>query len=164
MLDDYYLNLDYSPKHLLSLMYEEASVAENYYMSPAKVLRCDASSFLRTELSKLINAPFTCCGFLKTPPLGIYPIHTDVFRIASINMPLFEETVGFQSYMYINKTLEPIGYKTNNFTLLNVMKPHGIENKNPEKERLMLSIGFKNHSYSTLREMHFNGELINVAV
>ena len=164
MMDNYFLSLDYSPEHLLSIMYEEASVAENYYMSPAKVLRCDVSLFLRKELTKLINAPFTCCGFLKTPPLYIYPIHTDVFRIASINMPVFEETVGFQSYMYTDNKLEPIDYRTNNFTLLNVMKPHGIENKNPERERLMLSIGFKNHSYNTLREMHYNGELINVAV
>ena len=164
MMDNYFLSLDYSPEHLLSIMYEEASVAENYYMSPAKVLRCDVSPFLRKELTKLINAPFTCCGFLKTPPLYIYPIHTDVFRIASINMPVFEETVGFQSYMYTDNKLEPIDYRTNNFTLLNVMKPHGIENKNPERERLMLSIGFKNHSYNTLREMHYNGELINVAV
>lgn len=164
MMDDYFLSLNYSPEHLLSIMYEEASVAENYYMSPAQVLRCDVSPFLKKELSELINAPFTCCGFLKTPPLGRYPIHTDVFRISSINMPLFEETLGFQSYMYTGKTLEPIDYKTNNFTLLNVMKPHGIENKNPDRERLMLSIGFKNHSYSTLKEMHFNRELINVAV
>ena len=164
MIDEYFLNLNYSPVHLLSTMYQEASVAENYYLSPVNVLRCDVSPFLKKELAKLINAPFTCCGFLKTPPLGRYPIHTDVFRISSINMPLFEETLGFQSYMYTGQALEPIDYKTNNFTLLNVMKPHGIENKNPEKERLVLSIGFKHHSYSTLKEMYYNGKLINVAV
>ena len=164
MLNDYFLNLNYSPKHLLSTMYEEASVAENYYISPAKVLRCDASPYLRSELSKIINAPFSCCGFLKTPPLSTYPIHTDVFRISSINMPLFEETIGFKSYMYTGKNLELVDYKTNNFTLLNVLKPHGIENKNTEKERIVLSMGFKNHSYGTMKEMHYKGELLNVVI
>ena len=161
MIDDYFLNLNYSPEHLLSLMYEEASVAENYYMSPAKVLRCDVSPFLRKELAKLINAPFTCCGFLKTLPLGKYPIHTDVFRIAAINMPLFEETQGFDSSMFTGKKIEAIVYQTNYFTMLNVTKPHYVKNQNPDKERIMLSIGFKNNSYNDLKEMHHKKELIN---
>ena len=44
------------------------------------------------------------------------------------------------------------------------MKFHGVKNKNPEKERIVLSIGFKNNTYSTLKEMYYNGEIINVAV
>ena len=164
MIDDYFLNLNYSPRHLLETMYQEASVSENYYLSPVDVLRCDVSPYLRTELSKIINAPFFDCGFLKTPPLKTYPIHVDKFRIAAINMPLFEDTGGFSSYMFTGKKLETIEYKTDSFTILNVMKFHGVKNKNPEKERIVLSIGFKNNTYSTLKEMYYNGELINVAV
>ena len=164
MIDDYFLNLNYSPVHLLSTMYQEASVAENYYLSPVNVLRCDVSPFLRTELSKLINAPFADCGFLKTPPLKTYPMHIDAFRIAAINMPMFEGTLGVKSFMFTGKRLEAIEYKTDSFTILNVTKLHGVKNENTEKERIILSIGFKNNTYSTLKEMYYNGELINVAV
>lgn len=164
MIDDYFLNLNYSPVHLLSTMYQEAAVAENYYLSPVNVLRCDVSPFLRTELSKIINVPFNCCGFLKTPPLGSYPMHVDAFRVAAINMPLFEDTLGFNSFMFIKNKLEAIEYKTDSFTILNVTKLHGVKNENTEKERIILSIGFKNNTYSTLKEMYYNGELINVTV
>lgn len=163
-MEDAFLNLNYSPRHLLETMYAEASVAENYYLSPVNVLRCDVSSYLRTELSKIINAPFADCGFLKTPPLKTYPIHVDAFRIAAINMPMFEDTLGFNSFMFIEKKLESIKYQTNYFTMLNVMKLHGVKNENTEKERIILSIGFKNNTYGMLKEMYYNRELINVAV
>ena len=163
-MEDAFLNLNYSPVHLLSTMYQEASVTENYYLSPVNVLRCDVSPFLRTELSKIINVPFNCCGFLKMPPLGVYPIHVDSLRIAAINMPLFENTLGFNSFIFINNKLEAIEYKTNNFTVLNVMKPHGVKNESTEKERIILSIGFRNHSYNTLKELYYKRELINVVV
>jgi hypothetical protein len=142
-------------------MYQEASVAENYYLSPANVLRCDVSPFLRTELSKIINVPFNCCGFLKTPPLKTYPIHVDVFRTAAINMPMFEETAGFNSFVFSDSKLMSIEYKTNYFTMLNVMKPHGVKNESTEKERIILSIGFKNYSYDTLLKSFKEGTLIN---
>jgi len=161
MLNDYFLNLNYSPKHLLSIMYDEASRSDNYYLSPVNVLRCDVSTYLRTELSKVINAPFFDCGFLKTLPLTSYPTHTDKFRIAAINMPLFEETQGFDSSVFTGKKMEAIGYKTNYFTMLNVTKPHYVKNQNPDSERIMLSIGFKNNSYNDLKEMHHKKELIN---
>ena len=156
-----FLNLNYSPVHLLSTMYQEASVTENYYLSPVNVLRCDVSPFLRAELSKIINAPFADCGFLKTPPLKTYPIHVDALRIAAINMPLFENTLGFNSFIFINNKLEAIEYKTNNFTVLNVMKPHGVKNESTEKERIILSIGFKNDSYTHLLKLFKEGTLIN---
>ena len=160
-MDDYYLFLNYTPTHLLETMHNEASCVDNYYLSPVNVLRCDASSYLRTELSKIINAPFTCCGFLKTLPMTSYPTHTDKFRIAAINMPLFEETPKFDSSMFVGKSFEAIKYKTNYFTMLNVTKPHYVNNQNPDKERIMLSIGFKNNSYDELRKMYHKKELIN---
>jgi hypothetical protein len=164
MTNDYYLFLNYTPIHLLEAMYDEASRSDNYYLSPVNVLRCDVSTYLRTELSKIINAPFSDCGFLKTPPLKTYPIHVDKFRIAAINMPMFEETEGFSSYMFIGKKLETIEYKTDSFTMLNVTKLHGVKNESVEKERIILSIGFKNHTYTTLKEIYYKSELINVAV
>jgi hypothetical protein len=142
-------------------MYDEASRSENYYLSPVKVLRCDVSKYLRTELSKIINAPFSDCGFLKTLPLTVYPTHTDKFRIAAINMPLFEETPGFDSSIFTGEKMEPIVYQTNYFTMLNVTNPHYVKNENPNSERIMLSIGFKNNSYDDLKEMHHKTELIN---
>jgi hypothetical protein len=163
-MDDYYLFLNYTPIHLLETMYYEASCANNYYLSPVNVLRCDASEYLRTELSKIINAPFTCCGFLKTLPMASYPPHTDKFRFAAINMPLFEETHGFDSSVFVGKKIKAINYKTNYFTMLNVTKTHYVKNQNIDKERIMLSIGFKNNSYNDLKEMHHNKELINVTL
>jgi hypothetical protein len=160
-MDNYFLFLNYTPTHLLDTMYDEASRSDNYYLSPVNVLRCDVSTYLRTELSKIINAPFFDCGFLKTPPLKTYPIHVDKFRIAAINMPMFEETEGFDSSMFTGKKMEAIAYKTNYFTMLNVTKPHYVKNQNPDSERIMLSLGFKNNSYSELKEMYHKKELIN---
>jgi hypothetical protein len=160
-MDDYCIFLNYTPVHILDTIYGEALCAENYYLSPANVLRCDASVYLRTELSKIINVPFTCCGFLKTLPMTSYPIHADIFRITAINMPLFEETVGFECGMFTGRAMDPVGYKTNYFTMLNVTRPHYVKNQNPDSERIMLSLGFKNNSYSELKEMHHKKELIN---
>jgi hypothetical protein len=160
-MDEYYISLNYSPTHLLKMMYDESARLENYYLSPVNVLRCDVSQELRTELSKIINAPFFDCGFLKTKPLQNYPIHVDAFRIAAINMPLFEETIGFKSIVFTGEKIETIKYTTNYFTLLNVMKPHGVTNSNPEKERIMLSMGFKNNSYDDLIKKFKDKVLIN---
>ncbi len=165
-MDDYYLFLNYTPSHLLETMYKEASCVNNYYLSPVGVSRCDVSPFLREELSKIINVPFNDCGFLKTMPLQNYPIHIDKFRITAINMPLFEDTPGFKSFTLRldEKKLESINYRLNYFTMLNVTKPHGVINENTERERIMLSIGFKNISYDSLLKMHNKQELINVAL
>lgn len=161
MMDEYYISLNYSPIHLLEMMYDESTRSDNYYLSPVNVLRCDVSQELRTELSKIINAPFSDCGFLKTKPLQNYPIHTDVFRIAAINMPLFEETIGFKSVVFTGKKIETINYTTNYFTLLNVMKPHGTTNTNTDKERIILSIGFKEKTYTELMSAFLSNTLIN---
>jgi hypothetical protein len=160
-MDNYYLFLNYTPTHLLDTIYKEALCADNYYLSPANVMRCDASTYLRTELSKIINMPFNDCGFLKTLPMTSYPIHTDIFRITAINMPLFEETVGFECGIFTERAMGPVSYKTNYFTMLNVTRPHYVKNQTPDKERIVLSIGFKNTNYNDLKEMHHNKEFIN---
>lgn len=161
-MDDYYVLLNYSPEHLLEMIYKESACAENYYLSPVNVWRCDVSDTLHRELSKIINIPFNDCGFLKTKPLENYPMHVDKFRISAINMPLFEETIGFKSFVFTGKKIEPIEYKKNYFTILNVMNPHGVKNENLESERIMLSIGFKNHSYNELQTLFNKGALLNV--
>ena len=161
MNENYFLQLNYSPAHLLEMIFTEANCTKNYYLSPVNVWRCDVSKELREGLSNIINTPFNDCGFLKTKPLQNYPIHTDVFRIAAINMPLFEETIGFKSFVFTGEKIETIKYTSNYFTLLNVMKPHGVINSNTEKERVMLSIGFKNNSYDDLVKRFKDGLLIN---
>jgi hypothetical protein len=165
-MNDYFLQLNYSPTHLLEMMYAEASCADNYYLSPVNVTRCDVSKKLREELTKIINVPFNDCGFLKTKPLQTYAKHTDKYRITALNMPLFEYTIGFDAYVIDEQSNEPfpIGYKTNYFTLLNVMKPHGVHNNNSDKERIMLSIGIKNHNYFELKEMFSQGKLLNAVL
>jgi hypothetical protein len=45
--------------------------------------------------------------------------------------------------------------------MLNVTKLHGVKNENTEKERIILSIGFKNHSYNALLKSFKEGTLIN---
>ena len=65
-MDNYFTSLNYSPVHLLDVMLTEAAVEKNYYLSPVNVLRCDVSTYLKAELSKLINLEFNDCGFLKT--------------------------------------------------------------------------------------------------
>lgn len=162
-LDGYFLDLKYSPIHLIEKMKQEASVDKNYYTSPVGVTRCDVSTEVRYALSKIIKVPFADCGFLKTAPNQLYPPHKDVFRVAAINMPLDNAPDGFRSYI-ISPTQGIINIKYNpwSFTLLNVMSIHGVENKNLKEERIVLSIGIKNLSYNDLVKMHIAGELLNV--
>ena len=159
-MKNYYIHLDYSPVHLLEKMYEESSNVDNYYLSPVNVLRCDVSPYLRSELEKIITIPFNDCGFLKTKPLQTYPMHTDAFRIAAINMPLFDEIIGFKSFIFVGNKLELVDYKKDHFTLLNVMKKHGVRNENTQSERIILSIGFKEKSYEELSEAFLSNTLI----
>jgi len=83
---------------------------------------------------------------------GVYSKLSELDRLSSLMFFMTPES---------DKKNIHVDYKTNNFTLLNVLKPHGIENKNTEKEKIVLSMGFKNHAYSTMREMHYKGELLN---
>lgn len=168
MKDELFFNTGFSPTGILDKLYQEASVEENYYWSPAvpPVMRCDVSGDIRSYFKSLINVPFNDCGFLKTYPNTIYPMHKDSFRISAINLPMFEETIGFESNV-LNihvkpPNLEPIPYRTHEFMLLNVMRPHMVANKTLNKNRIMLSMGFKNNSYEEMRELFKSGKLLNV--
>jgi hypothetical protein len=163
-MNDFYLKLNYSPLHLLDAIHQEASQSSNYYLSPVGVLRCDVSDFLNNELRKIINVPIADCGFLKTQPGQAYPIHKDVFRIAAINMPLFDNTEEFQSFVFVNGQFKLIDYSLNSFTMLNVCEFHGVKNKSTSSDRIILSIGIKSHSYKDLKHMFNNNELLNITV
>jgi hypothetical protein len=160
-LKNYFLSLNYSPIHLIEQMKIESSIAVNYYPSPVGVFRCDVSGELRNELAKIIKVPFFDCGFLKTKPGQIYKPHVDVFRIAAINMTLYEDPGNARSYVVGPTGVVNIGYIQHCLTLLNVMNIHGVDNKNETDERIILSIGIKDYSYSQLEEMHNCGELLN---
>ncbi len=167
MLENYFSNLKYSPNHLLEQMYYEASQCENYYLSPVGVLRCDVSDSLRKELSKIINVPFADCGFLKTTSNQTYKLHVDVFRISAINMPMYIQESEFESKFLILENadgrFEKIDYDKDTFTLINVMKPHMVTN-NSVKDRVVLSIGIKGHSYKQLLQLHKEGILLNATI
>lgn len=160
-LKNYFLSLNYSPIHLIEQMKIESSIAENYYPSSVGVFRCDVSSELRNELTKIINVPFADCGFLKTKPGQRYKPHVDTFRIAAINMTLYNNPRSSRSYVVSPTGVVNIGYIQHCLTLLNVMNIHGVENKNETAERIILSIGIKEYSYSQLEAMHNCGELLN---
>lgn len=167
MLENYFLNLNYSPIHLLEQMYYEAMQDSNYYLSPVQVLRCDVSTSLRKELSKIINVPFADCGFLKTKSNNNYKLHVDAFRISAVNMPMFNQEPGFESKFLVienaKSRFESIDYSKDMFTLMNVTKPHCVENKSTS-DRFVLSIGIKEHSYDHLLNLHKESKLLNVTL
>jgi hypothetical protein len=159
---EYFLYTDYSPSYLLDDLYE--NMLGSYYKSPVGVSRCDVNESLRKEIEKLINIPIADCGFLKTTPQQVYPIHTDVFRICAINMPMFEPNSSFESFVFDGGKLIPIEYKKNYFTILNVMKPHGVINKSQETERVVLSVGIKVADYNACLQKFTDGELFNAVL
>lgn len=161
MSEKFFKNLDFSPREILDQLYEESSKEENYYPSPAGVWRSDVSVDLRLKISNIITVPFADCGFLKTKPKQDYPVHKDIFRVAAINMPMFEPNEKFKSMVVSTEGVRPIEYKKDHLLLLNVMEYHGVKNNSDTDERIVLSIGFKEHSYQELLNLHARGQLIN---
>lgn len=164
MSDRFFKNLDFSPQEILDQIYEESSKQDNYYLSPVGVWRCDVSEQLRTKLSTLFSVPFNDCGFLKTLPRSKYPIHKDVYRKSAVNMPLFDFNPDFRSFVVASQKFVNIDYSRNKFLLLNVLEYHGVDNKSLDEERVVLSIGFKDHSYEDLFSLHQQGKFLNVVV
>ena len=168
MQDELFFNTGFSPKAILDKLYQEASVEENYYWSPARppVMRCDVSEDLRSYFKSLINVPFNDCGLLKTYPNTVYPIHTDSFRMTALNMTLMDDNPDFLTQVVgikFSKTYwYPVTYVKNEFTILNVSQSHCITNKSQTLTRTILSIGFKEHDYSTVLQLHSEGKLFNV--
>lgn len=161
MIDNLFKNLNFSPVNILDQLYQESLDTDGYYLSPADVLRRDVSENIRKEIAKIINVPFADCGFLKTNPGSKYPVHKDIFRIAAINMPLFEPNDEFKSFVVSKQGLRDINYVKDNFLILNVLEFHGVVNYSQTQERIMLSIGIKERSYQDLLDLHDRGLLIN---
>ena len=161
MNDKFFKNLDFSPQKILDQLYEESKKEENYYLSPVGVWRCDVSQDLRSKISKIINVPFADCGFLKTKPKNTYPVHKDVYRIAAINLPMFEPHKDFMSFVLSKEGIKFVDYKKDHFLILNVMEFHGVNNNSESQERVVLSIGIKEKTYQELLELHSQGKLIN---
>ena len=79
-----------------------------------------------------------------------------IYQAVQYDQPLIERVV-----TVTGKKIETIKYTSNYFTLLNVMEPHGVLNSNNDKERIILSMGFKNNSYDDLVKKFKDGLLIN---
>jgi len=166
MLENYFYATLITPvQEKLEQLYYEASIEKNYYLSPANVLRCDVSKEIREYLSKLFIIELADCGFLKSPPNYRYPVHTDRFRITALNMPMFAHNESFESYIIDDKNpkvKEPITYKKDHFTILNVAKLHGVNNNSLDLTRIILSIGIKNTSYDKVLNLYKENKLIHV--
>jgi hypothetical protein len=167
MKDELFFNTGCSPTSILDKLYQEASVEENYYWSPANppVHRCDVSDELRNYFISLINVPFNDCGLLKTYPNTVYPIHKDSFRVTALNMTLMDDNPDFLTQVIGVKFGKvhkyPVTYVRNEFTILNVSQLHHVTNKSQTLTRTILSIGFKESDYSTLLQLHSEGKLFN---
>jgi hypothetical protein len=167
MQDELFFNTGFSPSAILEKLYQEASIEENYYWSPARppVMRCDVSEAIRDYFKRLINAPFNDCGFLKTYPNSVYPIHKDTFRITALNMTLMDDNPDFTTQVVGAKLgtvyKYPVTYVKDEFTILNVSQLHHVTNKSQSLTRTILSIGFKDCDYSTLLRLHLEGKLFN---
>jgi hypothetical protein len=162
-MNDYFLSTDFTPAEILNDLYDEMTNGE-FYLSPANVLRCDLSNQLKEKLKNIINLPIADCGFLKTKPLQNYPVHKDIFRLSAINMPMFDPAPYFFSYVFDGKQYHSIEYKKDYFTILNVMQFHGVRNLNNSMERNVLSIGFKDISYSKIVDKFQKKELFNYVI
>lgn len=167
MQNNSFFNTEFTPSKILEQLYQEASVAGNYYASPAKppVMRCDVSQNLRAYFNKLITVPFRDCGFLKTPPNSTYPVHTDSFRITALNMLMVDFDTTFETCIWDTLTNQTkrhiVPYVKDQFMIMNVMNPHGVINKNKELQRIILSIGILDYDYATILNLHKENKLFN---
>jgi hypothetical protein len=168
MKDSLFFNTAITPSEILEQLYHEASIDSNYYESPAKppVLRCDVSQDVRKYFEKLISVPFRDCGFLKTPPKSVYPIHKDTFRITALNMLMVDVDINFETCMWevnsnqTNRHVVP--YVKDQFMIMNVMNSHGVINKSTELHRIILSIGILDYNYDVILNLHKENKLFNI--
>jgi hypothetical protein len=160
MQDNLFFNTAITPSEILEQLYREAAVDSNYYDSPVKppVLRCDVSKDIREYFKKIITVPFRDCGFLKTPPNSVYPIHKDAFRITALNMLMVDVDINFETCIWevnSNQTSRHVvPYVKDQFMIMNVMNPHGVINKSKELHRIILSIGIPDYDYATILNLH----------
>jgi hypothetical protein len=160
MQDKLFFNTAITPSEILEQLYREAAVESNYYNSPVKppVFRCDVSKDIREYFKKVITVPFRDCGFLKTPPNSVYPIHRDTLRTAALNMLMVAVDTNFETFMWdANPTQAKqyiVPYVKDQFMIINVMNPHGVINKSKELHRIILSIGIPDYDYATILNLH----------
>ena len=163
-----FFNTEFTPSEILEQLYREAPVDSNYYESPAEppVTRCDVSQDVREYFKKLITVPFRDCGFLKTLPNSIYPVHTDSFRITALNMLMVDTDINFKTCIWETNPNQPIPhvvpYVKDQFMILNVLNPHGVINKSKELHRIVLSIGILDYDYASILNLHKENKLFNI--
>jgi hypothetical protein len=166
MSEKLYYNTSIGPEEILKELIYESTLHDNYYLSPARppVLRSDVSKEIRKYLEKFIKVPFYDCGFLKTLPNSTYPLHIDGFRICALNMLISDSDINFETFVVstneynkIQKFIVP--YVQNKFTILNVMKPHGVFNRSPDQNRIILSIGIKAYDYNSVLKLFLENKL-----
>jgi hypothetical protein len=160
MQDNLFFNTAITPSEILEQLYREAAVDSNYYDSPVKppVLRCDVSKDIREYFKKIITVPFRDCGFLKTPPNSVYPIHRDTLRTAALNMLMVDVDTNFETLIWevnpVYAKQHSVPYVKDQFMIMNVMRPHGVINKSKELHRIILSIGIPDYDYATILNLH----------
>jgi hypothetical protein len=165
MQDDFFFNTSITPHEILEQLYLESAIDNNYYASPANppVMRCDVSNDVRQYFKKLITVPFRDCGFLKIPAKSVYPTHQDSFRITALNMLMVDADNDFETFMFDTSSTSTfkysVSYIRNKFTILNVMRPHGVINKSLNLDRIVLSIGIREHNYATVLNLHKENKL-----
>jgi len=168
MQNNSFFNTEFTPSEVLDQLYQEASVASNYYASPAKppVMRCDVSKDVKEYFKKIISVPFRDCGFLKTPPNSVYPVHTDTYRITALNMLMVDTDINFETCVWETNPYQPkphvVPYVKDQFMILNVRSPHGVINKSKELHRIILSIGILDHDYASILNLHKENKLFNI--
>jgi hypothetical protein len=168
MQNNSFFNTEFTPSEVLKQLYREAEVAANYYASPAvpPVMRCDASQGVREYFKKSISVPFRDCGFLKTPPNSVYPVHTDSFRITALNMLMVDTDINFETCVWESAPYQTkphvVPYVKDQFMILNVQNPHGVINKSKELHRIILSIGILDHDYASILNLHKENKLFNI--
>lgn len=165
MQNNSFFNTEFTPSEILEQLYQEAATG-NYYSSPAvpPVMRCDVSPGVREYFKKLINVPFRDCGFLKTPPNSVYPIHRDCFRITALNMLMVDTDTNFETCIWEGNSNQRhiVSYSKDQFTILNVMNSHGVINKSKELHRIILSIGILDYDYASILNLHKENKLFNI--
>lgn len=160
MNKDYYLPLK-STDNCHSKILEEIHSSKNWIVKyNFDVLPINPIVFLSSFLFQVIRKFNGIPVVLKMNPMTWYDWHVDSDRLCTINSLIS----GFESKSFFgNKvnndiiSLTELKYELGRYYLLNTQSSHAVLNLSDE--RYVLSIGFKNHSYQTIREYLENNNL-----
>lgn len=144
------------------LVLELINLAQNseFYLSKGGFWRYDITGDLKDKLQSIFSFKFSDCGFLKTMPKQTYAWHKDNTRISAINVLILGSTKEFSTSFIKDCTKIDIEYRPYVFTLFNVQQLHCVVNNSQNAERIILSIGFKEHTYEELLEAFLSNTLI----